>query len=199
MVRRSQVETHRAVWDLREQRPGQAGLVAAVREAVAGLASPRAAGNGNGNGNGDGSTNGSEHPPEAPRVEVRVSGDVFDLPPQVENHLLRVALEAVTNAVKHAGATRIDVEFSFSPDRVELKVSDDGRGFDAERLPPPSSGHFGLFGMRERAEKLGGQLAIRSRPGEGSAIHLVAPTGPVPDPLALPSPGGGGSPEAATP
>jgi len=196
MVRRSQVETHRAVWDLREQRPGQAGLVAAVREAVAGLASPRAAGNGNGNGNG------SEHPPEAPeapRVEVRVTGDAYDLPPQVENHLLRVALEAVTNAVKHARATRIDVEFSFAPDRVELKVSDDGRGFDAERLPPPSSGHFGLFGMRERAEKLGGQLAIRSRPGEGSAIHLVAPTGPAPDALALPSPGGGDSPEAATP
>ena len=161
MVRRSQAETHRAVWDLRERRPGQDGLVATLREAVAGLAPPRAA---------------SESRPDAvPSIEVHVQGEQRELPPQVENHLLRVALEAVTNAVKHAAATRIDIDLSFAEKRVDLRVRDDGRGFDADRLPPPSSGHFGLFGMRERAEKLGGDLLIRSRPGEGTAILLSVP------------------------
>jgi signal transduction histidine kinase len=110
----------------------------------------------------------------------------------VENHLLRVALEAVTNAMKHAHASRIDVTLSFTPDQVEVNVTDNGRGFDADRPPPPSSGHFGLFGMKERAEKLGGQLTITSRPpGGGTEVRLVVPTNPaaapsvssVPDPI----------------
>ena len=163
MVRRSQAETHRAVWDLRDQRPGQDGLVGAVREAVAGLAAAPAGG--------DGASG-------APVVEVKEVGERCELPPQVENHLLRVALEAVTNAVKHSGAARIEVELAYAPQRVDVKVRDDGRGFDAARLPPPSSGHFGLFGMRERAEKLGGRLTIDSRPGGGTEIRLVVPLGP---------------------
>ena len=163
MVRRSQAETHRAVWDLRERRPGQEGLVAALREAVAGLSTWRG-------GNGAGDAGG-------PRVDVHVSGAPRELPPQVENHLLRVALEAVTNAMKHAGAARIDVDLSFDADAVALRVSDDGRGFDAERLPPPSSGHFGVFGMRERAEKLGARLTIRSGAGQGTQVRLDVPLG----------------------
>jgi signal transduction histidine kinase len=164
MVRRSQAETHRAVWDLRERRPGQDGLVAALREAVAGLSTWRANAGGAAGGNGEG-----------PHVEVRVTGQSHDLPAQVENHLLRMALEAVTNAVKHAAAKRIEVDLAFGPDEVVVRVSDDGRGFDAERLPPPSSGHFGLFGMRERAEKLNARLTIRSTPGEGTDIRLDVP------------------------
>ena len=183
MVRRSQAETHRAVWDLREQRPGQDGLAGAIREAAAGLAAHPHATEGNGAGNGDG--NGSALLADAaaaggqpvPRVEVKEVGQRRPLPPAVENHLMRVALEAVTNAVKHAGAKRIDVEVAFAADAVEVKVRDDGRGFDTSRLPPPSSGHFGLFGMRERAEKLGGRLSIDSRPGAGTEIRLVVPLG----------------------
>jgi signal transduction histidine kinase len=81
----------------------------------------------------------------------------------------------VTNAIKHATAKQINIDLSFTGQRVELRVRDDGRGFDAQRLPPPSSGHFGLFGMRERAEKLGGDLLIQSRPGEGTEILLRVP------------------------
>lgn len=159
MVRRSQAETHRAVWDLRERRPGQEGLVPAVREAVAGL-SPGASSDGNGSG---------------PEVDVEVSGEPVALPRPVENHLMRVALEAVTNALKHAGAKHIGVHLDFGEERVELRVSDDGRGFNADELPPPTTGHFGLFGMRERAEKLHGELTIRSSPGNGTEIRLVVP------------------------
>lgn len=157
MVRRSQAETHRAVWDLREQRHGPDGLPVTLREAVAGL-SPQVAAGGLG-----------------PKVEVKVQGDPRPLPPAVQNHVLRVAQEAVTNAIKHAGATRVDVELSFTEAGTELKVRDDGRGFDPAAAPPPSRGHFGLFGMRERAEKLHAGLTIRSSAGQGTEVRLVVP------------------------
>jgi signal transduction histidine kinase len=99
------------------------------------------------------------------------------LPAQVENHLFRIASEAVTNARKHALATRIDVEVQFEPDTVTLRVQDDGRGFDATQPLPPESGHFGLFGMRERVEKLRGELHIDSRPGAGTEIRVRVPLG----------------------
>lgn len=157
MVRRSQAETHRAVWDLRERKVGQEGLVPTLRSALAGLTS------------GAGTTGG-------PAIEVEVSGDERELPPQTENHLLRVALESVTNAFKHAGARTVRVKVDFEPSQVSLTVVDDGKGFDADHPPDPVSGHFGLFGMKERAAKLRGILTINSRTGEGTRIHLVAPT-----------------------
>jgi signal transduction histidine kinase len=195
MVRRSQAETHRAVWDLRDQRSASGDLAAALREAVAGLSPPREPtrdnGNGNGHGNlapspgtpgegrGEGSARENLGSPEGPQVSVRELGDPYPLPPKIENHLLRVALEAVTNAMKHARATKIDVALSFTPTHDEVTVKDNGRGFDADRPPPPSTGHFGLFGMKERAEKLGGQLTIKSQPnGGGTEVRLVVPTGP---------------------
>lgn len=169
MVRRSQAETHRAVWDLRDGRPERCGLVAAIREAVAGLStSYRDEATGS-----DGT--GVDASDSGPRVEVTSTGDPTGLPPQVGNHLLRVALEAVTNAVKHAAPSRINIALAFTPEHVKLSVNDDGRGFDVDDPPPPSSGHFGLFGMGERAEKLGGTLSIRSRPGTGTEIHLIVP------------------------
>jgi signal transduction histidine kinase len=154
MVRRSKDETHRAVWDLRAAGANGDGngLVANLREAVAGLT-----------------------PAAGPRVEVQVSGDARALPPQVENHVQRVALEAVANAIKHAGARRIDVRMEFNDEHVMLRVSDDGRGFDATRLPALSSGHFGLFGMKERAEKVKGELTIESRQGQGTEVKLRVP------------------------
>jgi signal transduction histidine kinase len=153
MVRRSQAETHRAVWDLREKNSNGngGGLVPTLREAVAVLQS--------------GGT----------RIDVSAEGDARPLPPHVENHLSRVALEAVTNAIKHARASRIDVRVAFEDGRVALRVTDDGKGFDADHPPPLSSGHFGLFGMRERAEKLRGDLSIRSSPGHGAEVRLTAP------------------------
>lgn len=149
MVRRSQAETHRAVWDLRTNADG---LVSTLQQAVAAL-----------------------DPVTATHVEFDVRGEPRDLPAAAQNHVLRVALEAVTNALKHANPTRIDVQLDFESDKLVLTVRDDGRGFDDQRLPPPSSGHFGLFGMRERAEKLHGQLTIQSAPGKGTQIQLTVP------------------------
>jgi len=159
MVRRSQAETHRAVWDLRERKVGQEGLVPTLRSALAGMT-----------GGAGGAVSGG-----GPAIEVTVNGQERELPPQTENHLLRVALESVTNAFKHADASHVHVRVDFEPERVVLEVRDDGKGFDADHPPMPNSGHFGLFGMRERAAKLHGDLNITSRPGE-TRIHLVTPT-----------------------
>ncbi|MEO8353013.1 MAG: sensor histidine kinase, partial [Chthoniobacteraceae bacterium] len=148
MVRRSQAETHRAIWDLRDD-TGQSNLVSTLREVLRGL-----------------STDGS------PNLEVRGEGDVRPLPTAIENHLLRIAQEAVTNALKHSGASVIQVELRYEPERLTLQVRDDGRGFDADHPPAAATGHFGLFGMRERATKIGADLRITSRPGAGTALHL---------------------------
>src|SRR4029453_16118654 len=93
----------------------------------------------------------------------------------VESQLLRVAQEAITNALKHAEASRIEVELRFGEERLTLIVRDDGRGFDADHPPSAISGHFGLFGMRERAIKLEADLRVTSKPGEGTAIQIDVP------------------------
>ena len=152
MVRRSQAETHRAIWDLRDRGAEHPHLVATLREVLATL-----------------STDGS------PAVEVSGTGHLRPLPAAVENHVLRIAQEAVTNALKHAVATRIEVELDYGVDRVTLLVRDDGRGFDADHPPAAATGHFGLFGMRERAAKLGADLRITSRANAGSAVQLTVP------------------------
>jgi len=95
--------------------------------------------------------------------------------PNCGQTLLRLSLEAVTNALKHAHAKRIAIELAFEPEQVRVCVRDDGKGFDLQNAPPMSSGHFGLFGMRERAEKMKGQLNIQSAPGAGTTISLTVP------------------------
>jgi NarL family two-component system sensor histidine kinase YdfH len=81
----------------------------------------------------------------------------------------------VTNTFKHAQAKTVWVKVDFEPARVVLEVRDDGKGFDAEHPPLPVSGHFGLFGMKERAAKLQGTLSVTSRANEGTTIKLIAP------------------------
>ena len=87
--------------------------------------------------------------------------------------LLRAAQEAIANARRHAAASHITVTLTYYPDEVSLDVTDDGCGFDpSEAL---KRGGLGLIGMRERAEALGGSLAIESTPGEGTAVAVTLP------------------------
>ena len=102
------------------------------------------------------------------------------LPAAVETALYRVVQEAVTNVVRHASATRIDVLVERRDGRVVAMVEDDGRGF----VPATAGGaeRLGLIGMRERAEALGGTLTIESAPGEGTTIAVeVTCDDPSPD------------------
>lgn len=102
------------------------------------------------------------------------------LPAAVETALFRAVQEAVTNAVRHAHASRVDVLLEHRGDRVMAMIEDDGVGFESDRVP--SEGHFGLLGLRERAEALDGTLTVETAPGAGTTVVMeVASADPHPD------------------
>ena len=107
-------------------------------------------------------------------VTVDVPGP-SELPRDMEQHLLRIAQEAVTNALKHAGASKIRVKLHMEARKLYLRIVDNGRGFDQEDVFQSRGGHFGLIGMRERAERLGGELRLASQPGEGTEVEVTVP------------------------
>jgi signal transduction histidine kinase len=97
-------------------------------------------------------------------------GPLGRLPEAVETALYRIAQEALTNVAKHARAKHVDIAVGRGPRRVRLRVSDDGRGFD-----PAAGGQFGLSGMAERADLLGGRLTVESAPGGGTMLTADIP------------------------
>lgn len=103
---------------------------------------------------------------------VSVEGARRRLPPLVENNLLRIGQEAITNASKHAQPSRIDVKLVLERRRVRLTVEDDGAGFVSGAKPSEGRPSFGLVGMRERAELLGGTVEIQSEPGRGTRVEV---------------------------
>jgi two-component system NarL family sensor kinase len=94
------------------------------------------------------------------------------LPPRVEAALYRICQEALTNVARHAEAGRVRVRLVATPQEVRLSIEDDGRGFDASRVP---GDRHGLVGMRERAQMLGGALEVRSSPGGGTRVQASVP------------------------
>jgi signal transduction histidine kinase/ligand-binding sensor domain-containing protein len=108
-------------------------------------------------------------------VSVEVEGPHRQLKEEMEQHLLRIAQEAVTNVLKHAEASKIAVELKTEERRLRLQIADDGRGFEPEDVFSSLGGHFGLIGMRERAERMGGDLQLESRPGEGTKLEVTVP------------------------
>jgi signal transduction histidine kinase len=111
----------------------------------------------------------------AGRIEIDVTGTPQALPSATKHHLLRIAQEAITNAVRHASATNITVRLDYQPEAVCLTISDDGVGFQPDDVLEKSIGHFGLRGLRGRAKKIGGILAIKSLLGEGTLIEIKVP------------------------
>jgi len=108
-------------------------------------------------------------------IEVGVSGPALRLPARVETHLLRISQESINNAIKHGAPKNVRVNLTFGSDMLQLSVEDDGCGFDAEHANGSPAGHFGLLGMRERAEKIGGALKICSGSGTGTKVELSLP------------------------
>jgi signal transduction histidine kinase len=88
-------------------------------------------------------------------------------------NLLRIAQEAVANAIKHGHAHHVNIELLYTSTAVCLKVIDDGCGFAATQAAP--TGHFGLLDMRERAHSMGSELNVVSEPGRGTQISLRVP------------------------
>jgi len=123
-----------------------------------------------------------------PQHEVRVDVASCRLADHIETAVYRTAQEALQNVAKHARATTVQLRMTVHADRVVLEVSDDGQGIagSARQVPggpaiPAASTvptGFGLSGMRERAELLGGKLVITSAPARGTTVRLVLPLSP---------------------
>ncbi|HTV63181.1 MAG TPA: sensor histidine kinase [Verrucomicrobiae bacterium] len=149
MLRRSLSEARRSVWDLRSHLLENSDLVTAVNEMAAS----------------HGAASGTE-------IIIQSSGAPRKLPAVIEHNLLRIAQEALANALKHSGATKITVALNYEPSRVQLQIYDNGNGFDLPSVGQAGAGHFGLLDMRERAEKIGARFSLASRPGNGTEILL---------------------------
>lgn len=150
LAKESLAEARRSVWALRP------GLLedGALPEALAGMAERMTSGTGI-------------------RPAFRLEGTPLPLAAEQETHLLRIGQEAVTNALKYSGASALRIALEFQDGTVRLRVSDDGRGFDPDG--PPVGGGFGLTGMRERAERIGGALRVRTAPGAGTEVLVDVP------------------------
>lgn len=107
-------------------------------------------------------------------IKLDVSGSRQRLDPLVETVLFRVAQEATNNITRHANTPCADIRLMYLDDRVKLQVQDEGAGFDPQIEQAPPRG-WGLAGMRERAESVGGRLAIHSSPGRGTLVELEIP------------------------
>jgi signal transduction histidine kinase len=142
-------DIRRLIHDLRPVALDELGLVPALREHLARCA--------------------REHD-----LKIDLAADTGErLLPAVETALFRIVQEAVNNVVRHAQADQVQVRLQRDAEYVELRVTDDGRGFDPQR--PRSGRHLGLWSMRERVEQLGGRFEVRTVPGEGTTVTTSVP------------------------
>ena len=116
----------------------------------------------------------------APSVKLDVLGTPRRLPADMELSVYRIVQEALSNVVRHAGATMTQVRVEFGGEGLTLTVEDDGVGFAVPDTPHTLArdGHFGLMGMRERALRFGGHLSLRSQLGEGTTVVVYLPYPP---------------------
>lgn len=154
MLRYTRREARRSVWDLRSKELEQTGLAAAVRA----IATSQQHQNNN--------------------IRVEVHGQEHPLPTGVDFHLLRICQEAITNAIKHASAELIQVDFFYEKNRFHLRIRDNGCGFSTNNLHSSDAPHFGLMGMHERAAKINAEVQIHSQPGQGCSIEVTIPLHP---------------------
>jgi signal transduction histidine kinase/streptogramin lyase len=146
------VEARQSIWDLRSPTFDRHDLVSAMRISGERLTSGKVA------------------------FALSVAGNPRRCPPKVETHVLRIGQEAIVNAVRHANASRVHLEIMFEDESLRLRVTDDGCGFDSERvLSAAVRTHYGLVGMRERAADVGGRFAVHSSPGHGAEIVAEFP------------------------
>lgn len=105
-------------------------------------------------------------------VRLDIQGALRPLDAKVESELVRIAEEAVRNAQRHGEARDIDIVLAFTGKRVRLSIADNGKGFDTAARPTAKQGHFGVDGMRERAQSIGAKFQIVSTPGNGTSVTV---------------------------
>lgn len=146
------IETRQSIWDLRSPSPQGFDLATALREAGQILTADKNV-----------------------RFNLVVRGKPYACPPKVEEQLLRVGREALSNAVRHAHPNRIKVELVYQRESVRLRVMDDGAGFDPDDPGLAAGTHWGLMSMRERAKQINARLHLTSTPGRGTELELIVP------------------------
>jgi signal transduction histidine kinase len=108
-------------------------------------------------------------------VRVEISGGERPISSPAKTALFRIVQEALTNVIKHAGATAAVIRLSYAPDAVRVQVSDNGRGFEAQARGSRGRVSWGLKNMEERAALLGGTFQVQSMPGQGTSIDVSIP------------------------
>jgi signal transduction histidine kinase len=107
------------------------------------------------------------------RLQFAATDDCRAPGPAVEDNLLRICEEAVTNAVKHANPTEIEVTLERNSTELRLRIRDNGCGFDPHKPNGSKNGHFGLLGLHERSEIIAGNLSLNTSPGKGTEILVT--------------------------
>jgi signal transduction histidine kinase len=142
-------EARRVVWDLRQSPATEGELTATVSKLAEQLSV-------------------ESHIP----IAVGTAGKQRALDHAIEHDLVMVAREALSNAVRHAAPASVHLRLSFGTRELKMQVVDDGCGFDSSL---PANGHYGIVGMRERIEHLGGKFVLHSVPGEGTHLEVAVP------------------------
>ena len=149
---RSVREARRAVGDMRGNEPGTADLVTALQELVQRESSRTSA-----------------------HLCWKLEGEPRELPGHIAESLFRIGREALSNAIRHANATCVEVSLSLAHDFLRLRVKDNGSGFEITPEVARRQGHWGLVGMQERAERLAGKWQVSSERGHGATISVEIP------------------------
>jgi signal transduction histidine kinase len=147
----SMAEARQAIWDLKCPEPCELGL----DRALAAAAKRKCAG--------------------GPQLSWSISGRPRSLSQNIERHIFRIGMEAITNAIRHSDCSHISVALDYREDSIALVITDNGRGFNCSLAESASqSNHWGLAGMKDRAKQCSGELTILSFPGEGTSVGFEA-------------------------
>ena len=148
LVRGNLVDARSSIWNLRSQSEAETlpSLLAAMTE--------------------------SRSSADGPVLKLEIKGAYRPVATGVEQEILRIAQESVTNAIRHARAKHIRVTLRYDASTLQLQVADDGRGFAETSKDWTGAGHFGVQGMRERAERISARFIVSSREGEGTVVDL---------------------------
>ena len=149
LTRECLAEARSSIWNLRSQGAAQSDLASSLTQAAERITA---------------NTN--------VKARVQVSGTFRPIEPGVEAELLRIGQEAITNVVRHAEAQNANITLLFKDKLLRMTIKDDGRGFEGDPQTKGQNGHYGLKGMRERAELIGAQLTVISARNEGTEVQV---------------------------
>ncbi len=151
LVRGGLAEARRSIWDLRSDGSGRQSLPTRLSSLVQQARSQIA------------------------DATLETTGAYRALEPTIEDELFRIAQEGITNALRHANAGSLRVRLQYDVESLTLEILDDGQGFDPRRVPSRDQGHYGLTGLRERADLLGAELVLGRAAGGGTSLRIRVP------------------------